>query len=231
LFEGQFSREGTLATYSPVLGAVQPDFPPHTTITGFTFYDQATRQRSALASQLQDFLASGPPPLVFTLGSFAVGFPGHFYRVSAEVARQLGQRAVLLVGAEGIDAYRDARSDDVFVCDYAPFSELFSKARVIVHHGGIGTLGQALRAGKPQLVVPLFSDQFDNAARVVRLGVARSLRLKKYDRDRAAANLASLINDASYSSRATAVGSEVSREQGDEVAARVVDKVLRARAV
>jgi UDP:flavonoid glycosyltransferase YjiC (YdhE family) len=144
MFEGQFSTLGTLATYSPVLGAVQPDFPPSTTITGFTFYDQATRQRSALASDLQTFLADGPPPLVFTLGSFAVGFPGDFYRVSRDVARQLGQRAVLLVGAEGVDAYQDVRSDDVFVCDYAPFSELFSKARVIVHHGGVGTLGQAL---------------------------------------------------------------------------------------
>src|SRR6185312_5979603 len=41
MFEGQFSSLGTLATYSPLLGAVQPDFPPHTTITGFTFYDQA----------------------------------------------------------------------------------------------------------------------------------------------------------------------------------------------
>lgn len=229
MFEGQFSSLGTLATYSPVLGAVQPDFPPRTTITGFTFYDQATRQRSVLASDLQKFLADGPPPLVFTLGSFAVGFPGDFYRVSRDVARQLGQRAVLLVGEEGVDAYRDVRSDEVFVCDYAPFSELFSKARAIVHHGGVGTLGQALRAGKPQLVVPLFSDQFDNAARAVRLGVARSVRLTKYAPGRVTAALSALINDASYGSRAAAVGSEVSREQGDEVAARVIDSVLSAR--
>ena len=50
---------------------------------------------------------------------------------------------------------------EVFVGDYAPFSEIFPRARIVIHHGGIGTTGQALRAGKAQLVVPLFADQFD----------------------------------------------------------------------
>jgi rhamnosyltransferase subunit B len=36
---------------------------------------------------------------------------------------------------------------------------------VLVHHGGIGTTAEALRAGTPQLVVRLAPDQVDNAAR------------------------------------------------------------------
>jgi rhamnosyltransferase subunit B len=223
LFEGQFSPLGTLATYSNLLGPIRPDYPPNTTITGFAFYDRATHQRCALSSELQEFLSSGPPPLVFTLGSLAVGFPGDFYRVSCEVARQLRRRAVLLVGTHDAGSYRDERSSDIFVCDYAPFSELFPRAKAVIHHGGIGTVGQALRAGKPQLVVPFHSDQFDNAARVVRLGVARSVRLKQYLPGDAAAELSTLLSRISYTSRAAALGKEVFREDGAEVSARVVD--------
>lgn len=226
LFEGQFSSLGTLATYSDCLGKVQPDFPPNTVITGFPFYDRVAHQTSALAGDLERFLASGPPPLVFTLGSIAVEFPGDFYRVSHEVARRLEQRAVLLVGAGKTEPYRDLQSADVFVGDYAPFSEIFPRARVIIHHGGIGTTGQALRAGKPQLVVPLFADQFDNAARVVRLGVARSVGLKHYRVDRAADELSALLRDGSYDTRAAIVSGDVSREDGAEVVARTVDSLL-----
>jgi len=226
MFEGQFSSIGTLAAYSPVLGAVQPDFPPNTTLTGFTSYDRVAHQRTELAPYLRDFLAAGPPPLVFTLGSFAFEFATDFYRVSAEVARQLNRRAVLLVGTH-TELYRDLQSAQVFVGDYAPFSELFPRAEAIVHHGGIGTLGQALRAGRPQLVVPLFSDQFDNAARVVRLGVARSVGLKRYTPGRVAAEFSALLDNPGYRARAEALGVEVSRENGAEVAARVVQSEMR----
>lgn len=227
LFEGQFSPYGTLATYSNLFAPVQPDYPPNTTVTGFTFYDRTADQRSALSAQLRNFLSSGPPPLVFTLGSFAVDFPGEFYRVSREVARRLRQRAVLVVGAQRVVSYASEPADtDVFVADYARFSDLFPHALAIIHHGGIGTTGQALRAGKPQLVVPVLGDQFDNAARVVRLGVGRSLRLTRYQPTSVEAELSRLLGQPRYATRAATVGHQVCQEDGAEVAARIVDRLL-----
>jgi UDP:flavonoid glycosyltransferase YjiC (YdhE family) len=227
LFEGQFSPYGTLATYSNLLAPVQPDYPTNTTVTGFTFYDRTADQRSALSAELRNFLSSGPPPLVFTLGSFAVDFPGDFYRVSREVARRLHQRAVLVVGAQRVVSYASEPADtDVFVADYTRFSDLFPHALAIIHHGGIGTTGQALRAGKPQLVVPVLGDQFDNAARVVRLGVGRSLRLTRYQRSGVESELSRLLSQPRYATRATTVGHQVCQEDGAEVAARIVDRLL-----
>jgi rhamnosyltransferase subunit B len=227
LFDGQFSPHGTLALYSSLLGSAQPDYPPNTTVTGFTFYDRTTDRRPALSCDLRNFLDSGPPPLVFTLGSFAVGFPGDFYRVGREAARRLHKRAVLLVGAEQVASYGSEPADaDVFVADYARFSELFPHAAAIIHHGGIGTTGQALRAGKPQLIVPVLSDQFDNAARVVRLGVGRSLRQTQYQPDRVESELSMLLGEPRYATRAAATGNQVRQEDGAEVAARIVDGLL-----
>ena len=58
----------------------------------------------------------------------------------------------------------------ILLRSYVPLSKLLPQAKVLVHHGGIGTVSQALAAGIPQLAVPFAHDQFDNAARVERLG-------------------------------------------------------------
>jgi rhamnosyltransferase subunit B len=226
LLEGQFSPHGTLATYSSLLGSIQSDYPPNTTITGFAHYDRATGRGSELTPALKKFIAAGPPPLVFTLGSFAVDFPGDFYRVSLDAARTLRQRAVLLIGADKNESLRKEEADDVFVCDYAPFSALLPHALVTIHHGGIGTVGQALRAGKPQLVVPFLGDQFDNAARVVRLGVGRWIGQNRYSPSRVVGELTTLLGTQDFKSRAAAVGRDVNLEDGPEVVARVVDGLL-----
>jgi UDP:flavonoid glycosyltransferase YjiC (YdhE family) len=226
LFEGRFSSRGTLATYSSLLGPIQRDYPPATTITGFVFYDGSANPARTLSSDLEEFLSSGPPPVVVTLGSFAVEFAGDFYEVSLAAAQALGERVVLLVGAGRSDHYRTQRSAAVFVCDYAPFSQLFPRARALIHQGGIGTVGQALRAGKPQLIVPVIADQFDNAARVVRLGVARTVARRRYTRRRAISALGSLLGNPDHVSRAGAIAVTLAHEDGAEQAARVIDGVL-----
>jgi UDP:flavonoid glycosyltransferase YjiC (YdhE family) len=79
----------------------------------------------------------------------------------------------------------------------APYSKLFPRALVNVHQGGIGTIAQALRAGKPMLVVPYSHDQPDNAARVERLGVARVLTRRNYRQQAIVETLRDLVKDAS----------------------------------
>ena len=81
--------------------------------------------------------------------------------------------------------------------DFAPFSQLLPRCAALVHHGGIGTSSQALRAGTPQLVVPHAHDQPDNAARLVRLGVARKLEVGKFKRARITRTLSELLGSAS----------------------------------
>ena len=52
---------------------------------------------------------------------------------------------------------------------YVPLRAILPRCAALVHHGGIGTTAEALRAGVPQVIVPLAYDQFDNAARVTAL--------------------------------------------------------------
>ena len=221
MFEGMFSPRLTLALYSRVLGEPQPDWPPHVRTTGFVFYNGPDR---ALASEIQEFLAAGPPPVVFTLGTSAVGAAGSFYHESAEAARRLGVRAVLLIGS--FEQNRpDELSSDVLVVERVPHQLLFPRASAIVIHGGIGTTGQALRSGRPVLVVPHGHDQFDNAHRITKLGVARTLHPKHYRARRVASELARLLGD-DYRARAESVAAIVRSEGGADAAAEALERVM-----
>lgn len=223
LFEGQFSPYGTLALFSPEFGAPQRDWPTPALVTGFPFYDQ--HENATVSPELEAFLQSGPPPVIVTLGSSAVMAAGDFYRESVAAVRQLGQRAVLLVGKRM--ANRPAEpGPDLFVADYAPYSALLPRGSVTVHQGGVGTTGQALASGRPMLVVPFAHDQPDNAARACRLGVARSMRRERYNARSAAAALRDLLTNPVYGRRAAEIGERVRRETGAPVAADAIERVL-----
>jgi UDP:flavonoid glycosyltransferase YjiC (YdhE family) len=220
LMEGQYSPYLNLALFSRVMAEPQADWPAHTRVTGFVFYNGP----AALSPDLEAFLAAGPPPVVFTLGSSAVGAAGCFYHESAEAAARLGARAVLLTG--GFAANRPARlPDGVLLVDRAPHQLLFPRSRAVVHQGGAGTTAQALRGGCPMLVVPHSHDQPDNAFRVARLGVSRTLYPKRYTAARAAKELGRLLDDPSYADRARQVAIIVASEGGAAAAADAIQEV------
>jgi hypothetical protein len=206
VFEGQFSAAGAIGLYSTLLGEVRPDYPRPTAVVGFAHFDSVDGATAALDRALQEFLDAGPAPLVFTLGSLVVNSPGTFYHESLRAARLLRRRAVVLVGENALADYAPLTGPEVHVAAYAPHSLLFPRAAAIVHQGGIGTLAQALRSGRPQLIVPFYGDQEDNAARAVALGCARALRPRAYAAATAARELALLTGRADSTERADSTG-------------------------
>src|SRR5215212_2812111 len=219
MLEGQHSPRMVLALFSSAIAPRQPDWPPQTRVTGFPFYDRRDRpgDEERLDPNLLKFLDAGEPPVVFTLGSSAIYAAGDFYRESVAAARAAGVRALLLTGEpwnrpaelpEGVAAF-----------DYAPYGELLPRARAVVHQGGIGTTAQGLRAGAPALVVPFSHDQFDNAARVARIGAGRVLPRAKYRAASAATELRALLADESYTTRAAEIGRQIRAENGAAAAA------------
>lgn len=227
VFEGQHSPDLVLALFSQALASPQPDWCPQTQVTGFPFYDRAMAE--GLSEELARFLDAGPPPIIFTLGSLMVWTPGNFYLEGAIAAHQLGYRAILLMG-KGISTLPIQQlPEGVIAVDYAPHSEIFPRAAVIVHHGGVGTTGQALRSGRPMLVVPYAHDQPDNAMRLVRLGVARTLARYEYTANGVAAELKQLLFEPRYRIKAAEVGRRVQQENGAATASDAIETYLRAQ--
>jgi UDP:flavonoid glycosyltransferase YjiC (YdhE family) len=224
LLETPASADLTVCCYSPAIAPREPDLPHIARVTGFAIFDSDTGAPETLDPALEAFLTAGPPPLVFTLGSFATFAPGNFYATAAETARILGLRAVLLTGN---DDHAEA-SEHVHACRYAPHSLLFPRACAIVHHGGAGSTGQALRAGKPQLVVPHMGDQHDNGCRIQMIGVGRTLSAKHFTPARAAAAITAIRTERMHA-KAARTGTQVARENGADAAANEIVALLTTR--
>jgi UDP:flavonoid glycosyltransferase YjiC (YdhE family) len=227
IHEGQFSPELVLAMFSRVLAKPQPDWPPNTRITGHVFYDGSGRD--GLSPDLEQFLASGPAPVVFTLGTSVVGkgpAADSFYRESLKAVRMLKLRSLFLVGKDPKSRLPVPLPEGVAAVDHAPFSKLFPRAAAVVHQGGIGTIAQVLRAGRPQLVVPFAVDQPDNALRAQRLGSAEVLYPWRYAAPRAARRLDDLIRKPGYARRAGEISGRVRSEDGVGDACDAVEELF-----
>jgi rhamnosyltransferase subunit B len=218
---GQHSPHLVLALFSKVMATPQPDWPSNVCVTGPSLYNGP---QVPLPESLTRFLDEGPPPVVFTLGTSAVSAAGAFYEISAHAVEQLGQRAVLLVGPH-VQNRPSHVGRDVHVAEFAPHATLFARASAVVHQGGAGTLHQALVNGRPMLVVPHSHDQPDNAARVTRLGVARTVYPRQYTVSRLVQEL-ELLAEPRYAQRAAEVGAIVQGENGPQRACDALDTLL-----
>ena len=225
LFEGKHSPELVLALFSKIFAQPQSDWLKQTCVTGFPFYDH--QDKAELSSELSEFLDAGSPPIVFTLGSAAVRNAGNFYIESAIAAKQLGHRAVLLLGENKHNFPQNLLSENIAAFDYAPYSLIFPRSKAIVHQGGIGTTAQALRAGCPMLIMPYSHDQPNNAARAERLGVARTIKRGEYTAESAVVELKQLLDNSKYTKRATEVGRQIQVEDGVRTACDAIEAQLK----
>jgi rhamnosyltransferase subunit B len=223
LFEGQHSALLSLGIFPRILGSPQADWPASARVTGFPFLRDPSRQ---LFPELVDFLANGDPPIVFTLGTTAVNDPGHFYDVSALAVRELGMRAVLVTGPNGDTSNND---EQILNVPWAPHDLLFVRARAVVHQGGIGTLSEAIAAGKPMVIMPYAHDQADNAWRAGRLGVSETLSRHRFQARRLSRLLQRLLNSPQPAAASRRAQCEMSKEQGAETAAEAILRVLDHR--
>ena len=149
---------------------------------------------------------------------------------SLAAAQKLGKRAVLLVGDDPLNQPPEPLPKNIIAAPYAPYAKIFPRASVVVHQGGVGTTGQALRAGKPMLVMPFGGDQYDNGARVERLGAGYTIMRKQYRADRVAAQLKRFFDNPSYRETAANLARRVSAENGVRVACDAIEEQLNQTA-
>jgi len=158
------SPQGVLGLFPEWFAPPQSDWPSQLSLTGFPLFDEAGFHE--MDAGLQDFLAAGEAPVVFTPGSTMLEGQT-FFLTALQALRKLGRRGIFLT--------KDAQQvpplpPEILLRPYVPMSNLLPRSAALVHHGGIGTTALAFAAGIPQLATPFAHDQFDNSARLERLG-------------------------------------------------------------
>ena len=165
-------RDHLLEAGSVVIAADEELFPPDPQWQGrypyvnSIFFDDPT----PLDPELDAWLAAGEPPVYIGFGSMSGKGTDRIERILVEALAASGRRCLLDAGWAGLGAgalpagWRSVRG--------APHAALFARVAVVVHHGGSGTTAQALRAGVPQVLLPLILDQFHHAHRLHLAGIA-----------------------------------------------------------
>ena len=215
---------GTLYGYSQHVIPKPPDWGADIAVTGYWFLDAPEWRPDA---DLAAFLAAGEPPVYVGFGSMPGAEPERLTALVAEGLRRAGKRGLLATAGGALG--RIDGSSDLHVIASAPHDRLFSLVHATLHHGGAGTTGAALRAGKPTAICPFLGDQPFWARRVMALGVApRALDKRKMT----AADLAAAfhaMDDPALRARAAALGAAIRSEDGVGTAVAFIEENLRRR--
>lgn len=193
-------------------------------VTGWWFHDSSPDWQPP--SGLDDFLTQPGPVVSIGFGSMPSADPAGMARLVRDAIKSAGVRAVLLAGWGGLGALESA--EDIFVANSIPHDRLFPRVAAIVHHGGAGTTGAAIRAGVPSIVVPFGVDQPFWASRVFALGVGPApIAQRHLSADRLASAIRLAVRDDPMRSRATKLGELIRAEDGVGAAVELLNGVRR----
>jgi UDP:flavonoid glycosyltransferase YjiC (YdhE family) len=211
----------TLYGFSPQVVPSPSDWGPEKVVTGYWFLEE--RRDWQPPTELTAFLESGPPPVYVGFGSMSAGDPQATARLIADAVALAGQRAVVGSGWSRLSGF--AAPANVYVVDHVPHDWLFERVAAVVHHGGAGTTGAGLRAGRPTMIVPHMADQPFWGRRVQDLGVGvPPIPRHKLTSSGLADGITRLTGDAALQRNAAALGARIRAEEG---VARAVENLLQ----
>lgn len=200
---------GTLYAYSPHVLPKPPDWGPEVLVGGYWFLDNPDWK---MPRELAAFLDAGRPPVYFGFGSMPGLDPDTMTEMICDSLEQTGNRGILATGGGALQA-RESSGNVYFIAD-APHDRLFPHVSCIVHHGGAGTTGASLRAGKPMAICPFFGDQPFWARRVLHLGVGPAPLKRKALSAASLANVIRQMAQADMRQRAAKLGGAIQQDAG-----------------
>lgn len=156
---------------SPYFLSVPKDFPTNSNFTGFWFGNSTTE----LTEDLKDFIKAGKPPLLLTFGSMPFNSKFDLQTAIIKLTEQYETRLIIIKGWGLDQTKRLENNTSIKVIQSAPYDKLFPLTKAIIHHGGIGTTAECLRAGIPFLICPILypiGDQMFWGKQAFKKGVA-----------------------------------------------------------
>jgi rhamnosyltransferase subunit B len=225
MWTGNLSQRLTALAVSSAFLSRPGDWPESLKMTGFCFWDRPVDWQ--FSETLKTFFRGDKPVVAVTAGSVAPEERALFlsyYQTSIESILACGARALVINAPENI-AFSEQR-DEVLQLPFVPFSEVFPACAAVIHHGGIGTIAQCLRAGVPSLVVPGGVDQPFNAAQVVQRKAGRWIPRKHYSMRRAEHALKALLTTPDYGKRVREIQAQILQEDGVATLRSAVEQIL-----
>jgi rhamnosyltransferase subunit B len=217
----------TVTLFPSWFGPTMPDWPQPLLSADFQLFD--TEPPDRFSKELLAFLEAGDKPLVFTPGTGNV-HANAFFSCALAAVTSLGERAIFLT-KERAQVPANLPST-VLWQPYVPLSGLLPRAKALIHHGGVGTTAEALRAGIPQMVTSFAWDQFDNGSRVAELGMGLVMPTKKLSPRKLSRAIHAIITSESVRSCGVNVASRFTQQPNpSELCVEIERRVVKPSAV
>lgn len=142
----------------------------------FVGFPESLKGVSNLPNNILDFLKTHEKPILFTPGT-AFQNNKFFFNEAVLTLEKMSKPGIFL--SKFKDALPEKLPDNIIHAEYLPLELLLDECCAIVHHGGIGTCYEALKAGIPQLICYRMAEQRENSAAIKALGVSNELSFER----------------------------------------------------
>ncbi|WP_288886605.1 glycosyltransferase [uncultured Eubacterium sp.] len=217
------SAKMSVALWPKWYNNVNKEWPSDVETVGFPLERGKEAYKREIPEDYANWLEDNPNPIVITGGTTKC-IKEDFYKSSIEACGELGQPTVVLT------KYKEFLPKNIpsnVVCyDYLPLDSIMSKAGLLIHHGGMGTLAGALTAGVPQLILPCYVDRPYNAEIIKKLGVGDYLYPVNWKADKMAPMIKGLQKD-DIRSKCLYYKDKMSTNKGISVAADYVETLMK----
>ena len=200
------------------------DWAPNQHLTGFWF----SQHKTLLDPELEKFISSGNPPLLITFSSMPV--EKELNDLISNCINEIDERFIII---KGWGNWNISESQKIKVISSAPFDMLFPKMKAIIHHGGLGTTAECLRAGKPMFICPPvypFGDQYFWGDLAYRNGVGvKPVPLSRLTQKKFIKGIKELISDERIYRNSKLIARKISEENGVEKAVEIIEQIINSQ--
>ncbi len=218
----------------PVIYAHSPNFLPkpkdwseNIATTGYLFLDDDLSNWQA-KKELVNFLDTNKQNeqiVCITFGSMPIKNEIQFAKILTKGVLQSGKKAIIVKGWGQLPIKNVEHK--ILVIPPTPFSWLFPKVDMVMHHGGAGVTSESLRAGKPMMICPFGLDQYFWGNEAYNRGVARKpIAQNKLTVNNLANAIKETLINPLYAQKAKVIGEKITAEDGIEDAINFIEKKI-----
>jgi len=221
-FETESSSILQIGFFPEWFGMPAQDWPKNLSMVGFPLQNRAD---TTSRNELEAVIERQGAPLIFTSGT-GVKDVVELFTEGRKICEQLQVPGIFVGGTDGAELLQGSS-----LCthmDYIDFEYALSKSLAIIHHGGMGTTAQAIKAGIPQLIRPIKYDQPDNADRIYKLGLGTYVMPERFKAEVVAPMIANMLQKAKHSKALSFYSADVNNSRAVIDACDLIDKELRS---